>query len=240
MKKSGLLLPASALWLLAGCVSVSTAPLRPLAPTASPVFPAVTLVGPLFRDVRAAGTDVVTTGTVGSSIGSYSGGAGGTFFGTGTSTSTTSVDRYEAFDNPALAKLFRRLVEDNRIAERVTGGAPWRLESSIHQEATTGAGKVTWNVVNTVTLLFLLASPYLGTSEVTLEVRAYHDDRYLRTYAASATADWRVPGLWGLAWSLGEAKRRALFEAGQVALFDVVRAIAADPPRIPKPAEPAP
>ncbi len=133
--------------------------------------------------------------------------------------------------NSSLTDRFARMLESSNLVERIVKrDAIYILESDIELEGTSG-GKIAWNVFNAATVVLpFLGSPFLGTSKVTIECRAYERDRLLRVYRTSGLADWRLPGWWGLDNSIGDARSAAILAAGDVALSKIVVAIAADPP----------
>jgi len=209
----------------AGCVSVTPEVMPPPARASAPLLESVAVFGPVYRDRRVAGYETHTENSFASANGTY---GNQSWSGTGSAVTTNTVQHVEAFDNRALEERFVRHLEASNVAVRLLPEGRHRFDATIHIDGDTGAGKVAWNVLNTCSGLFLIGSPYLGTSLVTVEVRAYDDDRFVRTYEAEALASWSVPGLWGIAHTVGEARSEAVFVAGDVALAKVVRQIVAD------------
>ncbi|MEM7263467.1 MAG: hypothetical protein AAF488_15870 [Planctomycetota bacterium] len=220
---------ALALVTTTSCVSVSVEEYAPPAPLAEPLIESVMINGPVFSDLRSGGYDRSTTSSFGSAqlVDSY-GNSSPTL--NSSDHQTTVRQGYERFDNRSLERHFVRLVEDLRVARKVLpqhSGSParYRFDARVSVTGDTGAGKITWNVVNSLLMLSLLPTPFLGNSLVTVEVRVYDQDEYAFTTTGQSRTSWMLPGLWGLAHTPGRAERESLNRAGSIAIAKAVEGI---------------
>jgi len=219
--------------LLAGCVTVSVESTPRVTALDKPIVESVQVNGPVFRDLRSTGYETSTS--VAASTSNYSSNTGYQATLSGTDTNTVTNQTYEWFDNRHLEQTFVRLLEDTRMARRVnpqdaSTPARFRFDAAVYASGDTGAGKIAWNVLNSVLMLTLLPTPFLGNTRVEVEIRAYDRDEYVRSYYGESRTSWTLPGLWGLAHTAGEARQRSISQAGVVALSKAVQQIADHPP----------
>lgn len=223
-----LLVAVALLGTACGTITPESAPPYPRLP--GPVLGDVSLVGLQVEDIRYAGT---SRGVGGGSSRVYtpspSGGAG--TWSTVDTTVTTTTHHMERVQTDAVRDALRIALENHGVVERFTPDARVRIEGRrIEGGASTGAGKVLWNVVNAVSLLGIVPGlPFLGEQEATVELRVYDDDRLVRTYTGEGSAAWSKNG-WGIAIVLNQYRVRTLGAATAVAARKAVLALIQDPP----------
>ena len=129
-----------------------------------------------------------------------------------------------------LQQTFVVAVQDCLGAQKITRTAPVRLElKMVDVRNDTGAGRITWNVVNSALLLFLFGSPYLGSANATAEIRVYSGDEFLKAYQGKGRSDWVASGFAQVMFGRERSKSRA----EHLAVVHAVETIAKDPPEIP-------
>lgn len=125
-----------------------------------------------------------------------------------------------------LQEILRQGVVEAGIGAAVAEDASLRIEGRIlHADASTGGGQIAWNVINTVTLLFLLGCPYVGSADATAELRVYDGERLIATHAATATADWRAH--YEVLPRVIDSRKRALRRAQELAVWRATEELAA-------------
>lgn len=235
MRTSALkLVLAFALYLvLPACASVRPGPDAGLPRVSRPVFNAVALTGLTVRAERVAGSSAsVTTGTLSSHNVTYAGPYTANTYGYGTHTSVRNSTHYELYDSDELLKDLRRRIEDGGIARRVTPNANVRIEGRrVRGRTTTGIGTMTWDVLNCGSLLGLIGTPCLGSTEAEVELRVYHRDELVGTYHGVGTATWSHP-IYGIVPAVRRMRRSSMNVATAVAARAALRNLIENPPRL--------
>jgi hypothetical protein len=216
---------------LIACVSVSPAYRPVLDPLAAPVFEDVTVSGLVFRDERVkertssvgyATASSSGTATATSPYGTAHGHSSGSAYGTAVGASV----KHETFDNYGLQDSLRRAIEDARLARRVVPEAPIRIEGVVLEaKAATGAGRILWNIFNSVTLLMLFGGPYLGSAEATVELRLYDNQELVAKYYGKGRGNWRAWYYGGL-YTIPQGRHGAQVAAASVAVIEAVNNMA--------------
>ena len=220
--------------LTSGCANVYVEDYPPLTPRNEPLFETVRVNGPSFQDTRLAGYNRSTSYTTDTTSFGNPYNLNSTNF-TSSGTNTTVNRQFEYFDNRGLENVFVQLLENSRIARRVVPvqspkEARIRFDAEVSLVGDTGAGKITWNVINSVLMFSLLPTPFLGNSRVVVEIRAYDDGEYVRSYKGESRTSWWLPGLWGLNHTKRDALEKSRRKAGWIAISRAVEAIVENPP----------
>jgi hypothetical protein len=217
------------------CGTVTPGAGRAIPELQRPVLGDVTLVGLVFEGYREAGSSTrVTTGTGNATVTSGYGSNPYTTTGTANSTEVTTTTQMERYDDDSLQVALRYALEDRHVVRRFVPDSKLRIEGRrIGGGASTGAGKILWNVVDAVSLLGLVPGlPFLGSQEADIELRVYYDHELVRSYHGHGTASWSKNG-WGILAVLNDYRQAALNAASGVAARDAVVALIEDPPRLP-------
>lgn len=153
-----------------------------------PLFDSISLEGLVTRESRAAGrSSTITSGQVTASLNNS----------LDTATFNT-VDRhntthYEYYNSTALRDQLRRLIEDHRVARKVTRDSDVRVVGRVvSRGADTGAGRITWNVFNCLGPCFI-GLPFLGSVAADVELRVYRGDELLSVHRGTGSATWYHP-----------------------------------------------
>jgi len=211
------------LLLAVGCASVNPGPLAEVPVYPKPVVEEISISGLTFRDERLAGRSVSSGVVTGSTIDTATiEGPSGTATRSTVGTLGSHTETFETFENSELEGLLRTLIEDSKIARRVVPETALTVRGVILEtNASTGPGKILWNILNTVSLLFFFGSPYLGTADATVQLRVYDAGEVVQRIEGHGTASWRLPGF-GLMYTIGPTKRQAQIMAAGVATRDAV------------------
>ncbi len=214
---------------LTACMSITPASKPILERATRPVFDAVSVVGLGFRDERLSSRTEASAVAYGSSVaiaslGGISGSAAGSSFGSAAGSSRT----FKSFENRELQEQLRHSLEESGITRRVVADAPIRIEGSFGAEADTGAGRILFNIVNTIPLLGMF--PYLGSTRAIVNLRVYHNDELLGAWQGTGRSNWSRSFLFTPGFALGgeitEIRNRAMVVAGHLAARDAVAQMA--------------
>lgn len=203
---------------LTACASVYPATMPKAIVSKSPVYPEVSITGLIVRDERMALR--ADSKAFGGALASYSSAYSSTV-GSGMASGRNQSVVWEAYDNPILQEVLRHSIEDSRLAGRVVKDFAISIEGNVLQmHPSTGFAKISWNVLNSVSLLFMFGSPYMGSMNAEIELRLYDNGKLLATSRGNGTADWVHHGCvddW-----FHSIKHEAGILAGQLAVQDAV------------------
>ncbi len=203
---------------IVGCVSVSSGPVPALEVAPRPLFESVSIDGLKFRDERVSGREE------GAAWGAAWSGAGSAH-----GVARYGAVTYEHYDNTELQKVLRTALEDYRVARKIRPGANARIEGAIIASgSTTGAGRIVWNTLNTISFLWLFGIPYLGSWSSDVELRIYESDELLGKVVGHGSADW-VAGFDPLR-TIPRGRRDASILASAVAVRDAIAVLATRTP----------
>lgn len=203
---------------LAGCATVKPATIPRLDVSKSPVYPEISINGLIIRDERVALRSDSTS--FGSAMASYSG-SHSSAFGSGLASGRNQSLVYEAYDNPILQETLKHAIENSRFAGRVVENSAVSIDGNVLAiHPSTNFGKMSWNVFNTVSLLLMFGSPYMGSVDAEIELRLYDKGQLLTTSRGNGTADWLQHG-YDNTWFRG-IKNQAGILAGQLAVEDAL------------------
>jgi hypothetical protein len=214
-----------------GCVSITPASTPILHRASRPAIDAVSVAGLTFRDEQMTKRTEGSAVAYGSSAARANvGGIRGSATGSSIGTAAASSRSYESFENRELQRGLRLALEESGIARRVIADAPFRVEGLFQGEADTGAGRIIFNVFNSIPLFGTL--PYLGSTRATVQLRLYHEDELLGTWIGTGRSNWSkslffTPGL-ELSSTLAEVRNQSILLATQLAVQDAVARMAGD------------
>lgn len=214
----GLFCAAILVVFLVGCATVKPASTPRRVVNEKPLLSDVSISGLIIRDQRVA-VRAESTG-FGSAMASYSG-KHSSAIGSGIASGRNQSVVWEAYDNPILQEALKHAIENSHLAKKVVNDSDVSIEGNVLGiHPSTGFGKVSWNVFNTVSLLLMFGSPYLGSIDAEVELRLYEDGQLLAKSRGHGTADWLQHGYDnGWFWSI---KNQAGILAGQLAVEDAV------------------
>jgi len=130
-------------------------------------------------------------------------------------------DRFQG----SIHRQLRTAAEELGISDRIEPGAPYRLSGEVvDTRVSTSSGQVAWNVVNTITLLFMFGGPYVGASSASAEVELYKGDELIAHHTGTARSTWRIS--YELGARIPEAKQQSLERAEKLAVWNAVEALA--------------
>lgn len=157
----------------------------------TPLFESISIEGLVTRERRVAGRSSTRTAGFGTAsvTNPYAHQVSTTHINT---TDYHSTTHYEYYDSDQLRQQVQRLIEDRRIARRVSSDSGVRIVGRVSRGADTGAGRITWNVLNCFGPC-LVGLPFLGSVTAEVELRVYRDDVCLGTYRGSGSATWYHP-----------------------------------------------
>lgn len=215
------------------CGTVTPGPAPEIPRLAQPLLGDVTLTGLVFEEFRAAGYSTSVSSGTGAV---YVPGTNAQPVQTHTinTTDVATTTHMERFDDDSIQEELRFALEDQGVVRRFVPNARLHIQGRrVSGGATTGIGKIVWNVFDAVTLLSLVPGlPFLGDQEAQVELRVYYDGALVRTYRGTGSASW-TKNAWGVVVELPPLKRNALSVATRGAVREAVVAMIESPPAIP-------
>lgn len=153
---------------------------------------------------------------------------------------TPSLERHTNLDSPPrfeaasisgfqhegrLQELLRYGLRELGVARQIDPESPLRIDGKIIRSGpSTSGGRVAWNVVNTISLLFILGGPYVGSTSAEAELRVYDEGTLLVTETALGMANWRVH--YEVIPRIIDARKRAVHRAEELALWNALSELA--------------
>jgi hypothetical protein len=220
---------------LTACMSITPASQPTVQRVSRPVFDEVSVSGLGFYDERVTGRSEGEMESYGSSVASANvGGMYGSAVGTSFGAAHASSRTLKTFENWELQDTLRRSLEESGLTRRVVGKAPIRIDGMVDGEADTGAGRILFNVFNTIPFFGTL--PYLGSTRAWAELRLYQNDELVHTWRGTGRSNWSrnifLTQIWALASEIHQVRNRSKVIAAHLAVQDAVAQMSADSDRI--------
>ena len=203
--------------LLTACATVTQTSIPTEVMPGKSIYSKASITGLLFRDMRISQKVDVTA--AGSQVGSYANNRQYAALGSSTANANATSVVWETFDNTILQTELKHDVEDAMLAQKVLDNAQVVFDGEIVKMGpSTGFGKISWNVFNTLSCLFFFGSPYVGSTTADIKLRVYVDHQLVATSRGYGTAAWLKHFFTGL----DGIKQEARVTAAQLAIQDAV------------------